>query len=266
VFTVQRFKNAMRLASTVTAFLFLLSSILNLGKKIPLGFGELSFTNPSTSIAETEIVIAILLLFSVIIPRLYVFGAAYILATVGIAFGLASVGVQGLARSLHLLMIPFVVAGFLLLGAEAYYSYESRVDKSPKAINRELILILQFFNAGLVTLGGIAYTATGSRPLGPILGSIHLVVGLSGFYTGYAFLKSKSSARNLLVYVNLVTILYSTFSESMAQIFALLTPGINDSLIGTIIAIIISGFIICMVLLRPLTVSPKTIETNPALN
>ena len=41
-----------------------------------------------------------------------------------------------------------------------------------------------------------------------------------------------------------MTIVYSAFAESLAEIYAYLPRGINDALIGTIIAIIVSAVII----------------------
>jgi hypothetical protein len=256
----------MSILSIITAALFLLSAVLNLGERIPLGFVLLSFTNPSSSIAVFEIIIGALLLVSAAVSRAYVFGGAYVLALVGIAFGVTTKSVVGLAHNLHLLMAPFDLIGILLLGIETYSVYQSRTDKTPKALNRELILILQFFNAGLVILGGAAYAATGTFPAGTILGLFHLAVGFAALYTGYAFLKSKDLARSLLIWVNLVTILYSAFSEILGQIYSLLTPGLNDSAYGTVIAIIISGTTICIVLLRPLfpKVPEKIIPQNKA--
>ena len=253
----------MSVISIITAALFLLSAILNLGEKISLGSVQLSFSNPSSSIATFEIVIGIILLLSVAVPRAYVFGGTYILALVGILSGITSKSVVGLAHNLHLLMAPVDLLGILLLAVDVNAKYKSRSDKGPKLVNRELLLVLQFFNAALVILGGAAYAATGAYPAGTILGTIHLFVGFAGLYTGYAFMKSKSSARSLLIWVNLITILYSAISEILAQVYLLLTPGLGDAVYGTIIAIIISGGIICMVLIRPLSVSPKTMEKTP---
>jgi hypothetical protein len=48
----------------------------------------------------------------------------------------------------------------------------------------------------------------------------------------------------LLLAMNGVTIAYSAFSEGLAEVYALMTPGIGDALIGTIIAIVVSVAII----------------------
>lgn len=234
--------------TVLTAAVFFISAILNFGAKIPVGFAELRFSAPLTSTGEDELVIGIILLAAAGVSRLYVYGAAYVLALVGIASGLLSSQVQGLARELHEVMLPLAIAGCALLVLEAKSAYNSRTNRRGREINREVITVLQFFVGGLVVLGGLAYAANGTYPLGTALGLIHLSVGITGLYAGYAFLRGKAGSRILLIAINSVTIVYSTFSESAAQIYSLLPPGINDSLIGTIIAIIVSCVIIYLLL------------------
>jgi uncharacterized membrane protein YfcA len=98
-----------------------------------------------------------------------------------------------------------------------------------------------------VTLGGAALTASGTYPVGTLLGSIHLAVGLGGLYGGYAFFKRKTWSARFLIIINVLAIAYSAFAETLAEIYAYLRPGINDAFIGTIIAIIVSSVIIYMV-------------------
>jgi ABC-type glycerol-3-phosphate transport system permease component len=112
------------------------------------------------------------------------------------------------------------------------------------AMHRKLTAVLQFFVGGLVTLGGAAYARDGVYPLGTALGVIHLSVGLSGLVGGYAFLTRKVWSRRFLIAINVLTILYSGFSESLAQVYSLLPSGVNDSLVGTVIAIVVSAVII----------------------
>jgi hypothetical protein len=76
------------------------------------------------------------------------------------------------------------------------------------------------------------------------LGLIHLTVGLTGLFAGYTFLKRERYSRRLLIAINAVTIIYSAFSESMAELYALMPPGIGDALIGTILTMIVSSVII----------------------
>ena len=251
-----------RLVAVLTALVFFLSAILNFGAKIPLGSTELSFSNPLTSIGGFEVLIGISLVAAALISRLYIYGAAYLLAIVGITEGLLSPEVQGLARSLHVVMSPPAIVGVVLLGLEAGRVYNSRAKQKESNTNRETIIILQFFVAGLVTLGGAAYAATGTYHSGTILGLIHLAVGFVGFYAGYAFLKRKVEPRRFLIAINIVTIAYSAFSESIAQIYSLLAPGINDSLIGTIIAMFVSAAIICLMIIRPKSVTQEANDGN----
>jgi hypothetical protein len=233
-----------RIMTLVTAALFLLSSALNFGAKIPVGFAILSFSTPITSIGEFEVVIGLVLIVAAAFSRLYGYVGAYILALVGIAEGLLSPEVQGLARDLHETMLPFAIVGAALLALEGWNAYRSRASRSEVKVSRELVTPLQFFVGGLVTLGGLAYAAAGTYPIGTSLGLVHLAIGFVGLYGGYASLKRKAWSRDFLIAINGVTIAYSAFSETAAQVYSLLPPGINDSLIGTIIAIIASASII----------------------
>ncbi|HUI01772.1 MAG TPA: hypothetical protein VLX56_09120 [Nitrososphaerales archaeon] len=116
-------------AVLLLACLFLLSSGMNLGATVPFGIGRLSFSAPSSSIAEFEVAIGLALLAAFALSRPYVYAGALLFASVGILEGLLSSGVQGNARSLHELMIPFL-AGWLALGVEAGRSYRSRSGRS----------------------------------------------------------------------------------------------------------------------------------------
>jgi hypothetical protein len=240
-----------RLLTLLTAAVFFISAILNLGARIPLGFGELSFSSPLASTATDEAVIGLVLVAAAAASRLYVYGGAYALALVGIVSGLLSPQVQGPARDLHEVMAPLAIGGCLLLALEARSRYRSRAYRGTGKMNREVITVLQFFVGGLVVVGGIAFASSGTYPLGTALGLIHLSVGLAGLIGGYAFLRRKAWSRRFLIAVNGLTITYSAFSESIAQVESLLPPGINDSLIGTLVAVIISATIICLLYRRP---------------
>jgi hypothetical protein len=236
----------MRVVAALSAAAFLLSSTLNFGLKIPIGFTVLSFAVHIQTIAEFEILIGAFLVVAAIIPRLYVYGAAYLLAAVGIAEGLLSLEVQGLARDLHVIMVPLAVAGISMLVIETLRAYNQRAVRS-KEMSREVIVALQFFVGGLVTLGGAEYARNGTYPIGTLIGVFHLSVGLTGLFAGYAFVKKKAWAQNLVLATNSITIAYSAFSETAAQVYSFLPPGINDSLIGTIIAIMVSAGIIAVI-------------------
>ncbi len=108
--------------------------------------------------------------------------------------------------------------------------------------------MLQFFVGGLVTLGGAAFAKSGTYPIGTALGLGHLAVGLTGLFGGYAFARKKSWSNELLIGINIVTIAYSAITESLAEIYAFLPRSINDALIGTIIAIVVSAVIIYLLM------------------
>jgi hypothetical protein len=241
-------RQAIRGATALLASLFLLSSSLNFGAKIPLGVATLSFLAPTTSIAEFEVVIGLALLAATLVSRLYPYAGAYILATVGIAEGLLSPGVQGFARNLHETMVPVAIAGWALMAVETRTVVKSRAVTPDRGAGRELVTALQFFVGGLVMLGGLGYATTATYPVGTTLGLIHIVVGFAGLYAGYSFFKRMRGSARLLLWINSVTIVYSAFSEAAAEIYALMTPGIGDALIGTIIAIVVSAAIIYFVL------------------
>ena len=237
---------ALRIVTAVLTLQFFLSAIMNLGYKIPLGFTNLSFISPETTIAEFEIAIGMVLIATVAIANLYLFGGSLLLAVVGIAEGLLSADVQGLARGIHESMIPFVAVGWILLAVEGRAAYRTKAERTTGARRHEVVTVLQLFVGGLVTLGGAAFTRGGTYPVGTALGTVHLAIGLTGLYAGYVFLKSRPRSVKFLIMINAITIVYSAFSESFAEIYAYLPRGINDALIGTIIAIVVSGVIICM--------------------
>jgi hypothetical protein len=240
-----------RLATVALAAIFLVSCAFNLGARLQLGSTVLAFSNPSSSIAEFEILIAALLLAAAILSSAYAFAGALLLATVGILEGLLNAGVQGQARELHESMIPFLLAGWILLAAEAWAGRKAR-PSTPSQSRRGLITALQFFVGALVTLGGAAFAEDGAYPIGTALGSVHLVVGILGLVGGYGVYKRKDWSKSYLVAINAVTIAYSAFAETLAEVYAYLPQGINDALIGTIVAIVVSAAIVYMVRKGPL--------------
>lgn len=233
-----------RLLTVLLAALFIISAIMNLGFKIPLGFVELSFALPSSSIATFEVAIGVVLLVAAAFSNLYVYGGTYLFALVGIVEGLVSSDVQGLARSIHEVMIPFAVSGFALVLVEAQQAYKKAKSNPAPQKNREIVMALQFFVGGLVTFGGAAYAKNGTYPVGTALGLVHLAVGVSGLIGGYYFMRRMSWSTRFLIGTNSITIAYSAFSETLAQMYDYLTPGITDSLIGTIVAIVVSAVIL----------------------
>jgi len=202
------------------------------------------------SVAEFEVVIGLALIASAAVSLLYAYTGAFILASVGIAEGLLSPEVRGVARNLHETMVPVAIIGWFPLALEARNAYKSSVSRAQAREAESLSRALQFFVGGLVTLGGLGYASSATYPVRTALGLIHLVVGLTGLFAGYAFLKRKAWSPPFLIAINIVTIVYSAFSESVAEIYALMTPGVGDALIGTIIAIIVSCAIIYLLLSR----------------
>lgn len=230
----------------VLSILFLSSAVMNFGFQIPLGFTVLSFSDPSSTIATFEVFIGGILFFAAVFSNLYFFGGTYILAIVGIVEGLLSPEVQGLARIMHEVMIPFAIFGSVLVVLDGVRSYSSRKYVGNEK-RREIVTVLQFFVGALVTLGGAAFARFGTYPVGTALGLVHLVVGVSGLFGGYYFMKRKPWANKLLIGTNALTISYTAFSETLAQVYDYLTPGITDSLIGSIIAVVVSAIILYLV-------------------
>lgn len=233
---------------------------MNLGFQIPLGFTVLSFSAPSSTIATFELLIGGVLLAASIFSNLYFLGGAYILAIVGIVEGLLSAGVQGLARTIHEMMIPFAIFGSILLVLDGARSYSSRKHVGVEE-RRKVVEALQFFVGALVTLGGAAFASFGTYPVGTLLGLVHLAVGILGLFGGYYFMKRKSWANKFLIGINVLTISYTVFSETLAQVYDYLTPGINDSLIGSIVAIVVSAVILFIMIKQDQASELKAIQT-----
>lgn len=189
------------------------------------------------------VAIGSMLLAAVAVAPLHTYAGAHLLGTVGILDGPLSSSVLGVARHLHESMTRFAIGAWIPLATETRSACKSRAS-SPSRTGRELVTALQFFVGGLVTFGGFAYARGASYPVGTALVLAHLMVGLTGLFAGYAFLRRKAYSGRFLIAINCVTIAYSALSEGVAQIYALMPPGIDDALIGTIIAIVVSFAII----------------------
>jgi hypothetical protein len=116
---------------------------------------------------------------------------------------------------------------------------------------RTVVTVLQFMVGALVTMGGSLFAIYAVNSFGTSLGLIHFSIGITNLLAGIAYLRAIRWSRNFLLVINAVTIGYSSFSESIVQIQSLLpsTPS-TGSLIGTIIAIIMSCVIIYLLLKR----------------
>jgi hypothetical protein len=257
-----RIRFALGVITAILAVLFLISATLNLGLKIPVGAAVMSFVSPSPTIAAFEILIGILLVAGAGLPNMYLYGGAYTLAIVGISEGLLSSDVQGFARELHEFMVPFAALGLIAFASEARATYREKKYQTTDQRKRDVVLTLQFFVGALVTLGGAAFAEGGTYPIGTTFGLVHLGVGIAGLYGGYAFLKRKGWSLKFLVAINGVIIVYSLLAETFAQVYGFLEPGINDALVGTVIAIIVSGIIVCLV--RSL-LKTSQLQNHPAI-
>jgi uncharacterized membrane protein YccC len=109
-------------------------------------------------------------------------------------------------------------------------------------------IILQFLVGSLVSLGGAAFAAFAFSSYGRTIGIVHLSIGILGLAVGIYAASSRSWPRQFLITVNVLTIAYSSLSEVLVEVQSLLPlDAALDSLIGTIIAIIMSGAVIYLV-------------------
>ena len=129
------------------------------------------------------------------------------------------------------------------------------VATSPRNITRptgsSLVIVLQFLVGALVTMGGTLFAALAVNSFGTYLGLIHLSIGLTGLVCGFLALRRRPLPRTFLIEINALTVAYSALSESIVQIQSLL-PSVSSfgSLIGTIIAVVMSISIISLLLLK----------------
>jgi hypothetical protein len=123
----------------------------------------------------------------------------------------------------------------------------------PSNATRRAVVVLQFLVGGVMTFGGYAFAFFAVNSFGEQLGWIHFVVGLVGLLAGFLTLTARmSQLRGFLIAINIVTIVYSLFSETLAETESLLGgPDLVASLIGTLIAVVMSGAIIYLLSRRP---------------
>jgi hypothetical protein len=107
------------------------------------------------------------------------------------------------------------------------------------------VTILQFLVGALVTMGGTLFAALALSEYGRILGLVQLSVGVMGLAGGYAALRLAQRSKKFLLGINVLTIAYSAASEGLVETQSLL-PGFASlgSLVGTIVAVVMSGAII----------------------
>jgi hypothetical protein len=110
---------------------------------------------------------------------------------------------------------------------------------------RQVVIILQFLVGSLVTFGGAAFTLLAVNPSGTALGLGHLSIGVAGLLVGILAVTRSALPFGTLLAINGVTIAYSLLSVSIAAIQSLLpVPALHDSLIGTFVAVVMSGALI----------------------
>jgi hypothetical protein len=121
----------------------------------------------------------------------------------------------------------------------------------PVGTNRQLVIVLQLLVGALVTMGGALFAVFALNPLGTALGLVHFTSGVVGLLAGVMLLRSTAVSRRFLLAVNGWIISYSALSESIVQIASLPTSRVSiGSLIGTIIAIMMSCMIVYLLLKR----------------
>jgi hypothetical protein len=106
----------LRVACCIDGLVFLLAASLNFGLQISFSGVRLYFPDPIWQAGIGEAVIGLTLLVAGITGRRSIIWVAFWLSVFGIAFGLASARVQGLAREIHVVLVPLslVVFGLLL--------------------------------------------------------------------------------------------------------------------------------------------------------
>jgi hypothetical protein len=116
---------------------------------------------------------------------------------------------------------------------------------------KTVVTVLQFLVGALVTMGGSLFALLAVNNFGKSLGLIHLSIGLAGLVGGFVALKERSWSKIFLLGINVMTIGYSSLSESIVEIESLLpSNSALGSLIGTIIAILMSATIIYVLMMK----------------
>jgi hypothetical protein len=111
-----------------------------------------------------------------------------------------------------------------------------------------LAAILEFLVGGIVVLGGASLVKFALDAEGPILGIVHLALGLMAFPAGYLLLTGGTRARTFTLLVNMGIIGFSTLSEGLlASAGSLPTDDFDASLVGTTVAVLIGLAVIYLV-------------------
>ncbi|HEY7488625.1 MAG TPA: hypothetical protein VH912_29560 [Streptosporangiaceae bacterium] len=107
--TPDRSAKLLRIVLLIDAAVFLGAALLNAGVEIPLGFGTLRFADPIWQAGTGEAIIGATLLAAGLTGRVRLSWVAWSMSVLGILFGLSSARVQGLARDIHVVLIPLAV-------------------------------------------------------------------------------------------------------------------------------------------------------------
>jgi hypothetical protein len=136
-----------------------------------------------------------------------------------------------------------------------------RQEREVSAEIGNAIVTVQFLVGALVTFGGASFVTFAISIYGKSIGSIHLTIGIVGLVGAFLALRPKPWSRNFLIAINGLTIGYSSFSESLVYIQSLLPDTASlGSLIGTIIAIIMSCTIIYFLFRNKTSLNKKTMN------
>lgn len=108
------------------------------------------------------------------------------------------------------------------------------------------VVTLEFIVAAIMLIGGTLLTIMAEARL---LGLIHALLGGLGLPMGYALWARKSWAFNSTLALNIAGTTYSSLSEMIVVNGQLLAPGaLQGSIIGTLVAVIISLTIVLLLL------------------
>jgi hypothetical protein len=110
------------------------------------------------------------------------------------------------------------------------------------------IVVLEFVVAGIILFGGTLLTVLSENKL---LGSVHAFLGLLGFPVAYGLWIRKGWAAKSALALNIVSISYSSLSETIVVNSRLLGSGaLEGSIGGTVISVIISLAIILLLVAK----------------
>lgn len=116
-----------------------------------------------------------------------------------------------------------------------------------RSLKLAIIVILEIVVGGIVFLGGTALTVFA---MNKVLGIIHAGLGLFAFPVAYGIWKRDAWAWNAALGLNLLSIAYSIVSETIVISGVLLPPAdLQDSSIGTIVAVMISIAIVILLVI-----------------